>query len=88
MDRRDILLAKPGGDNPLTDSFSYSLRFYRTAVRPMVCRRQNRLHSVVFAGFAATSLVSRIGDGPGEVSDNGRCRDFGGKLALELCLQD
>src|ERR1700674_4208924 len=31
MDRSDILLAKPGGDNPLTDSFSYSQRFCQTA---------------------------------------------------------
>ena len=79
MGRPDILLAKPGGDNPLTDSFSYSQRFYQTTVRPAVCWRQSKLYSVVIAGLAATSLARRIGDGLGEVSDNDRCKDFGGK---------
>jgi hypothetical protein len=84
----DILLAKPSGDNPLTDSFSYSQRFYQTAVGPMVCRRQNKLHSVVFAGFAATSLASRIVDPRAKLVIAADAGILAGNLALELCLQD
>jgi hypothetical protein len=87
MDRPDILLAKPSGDNPLTDSFSYSQRFYQTAARPVVCRRQTGFIPS-FAGFAAPAWRAGSVMAQAKLAITADAGILAANLALELCLQD
>ena len=94
MDRLDILLAKPSGDNPLTDSFLQSA-ILPNPRSPDGLSDAKQVPSVVFAGFAATSLASRIGEAKARlVMAKARlvitadAAILTGNLVLELCLQD
>ena len=71
------------------DSFSYSQRFYQTAVRPMVCGGKTSSYPSFLPDCSnqpGDSRPSEIGDGQGEVCET-RCRVLAGN-GFELCLQD